>query len=144
MSKHFSKEEMARCFRGNGARCRECPLKQTADKLPEGVEANLDALTEQVLEPVRVQLGKPIKVNSGFRCKVHNTAVGGVANSQHIRGEAADLCCEDNERLAEIIEKNGKYDQMIKYLQPDGSIRFIHVSWKRNGGNRKQRLVSKR
>ena len=140
MSKHFSKQELARCFRANGARCKECPLKQPADKLPDGVEGNLEALAEHVLEPARQRLGKPITVNSGYRCQVHNKAVGGVANSQHMKGEAADVCCEDNERLARIIEENGRYDQLIRYKRPNGSVRFVHVSWKRNGVNRKQKL----
>ena len=113
-------------------------------QLPPSMRANIVALVDNVLDPAREEFGGPVTVNSGYRCPKHNLAVGGVVNSQHMKGEAADLCCADNKRLAEIIEKNGKYDQMIKYLQPDGSIRFIHVSWKRNGGNRKQRLVSKR
>lgn len=141
MSKHFSKQELARCFRANGARCKECPLKQPADKLPDGVEGNLEALAEQVSEPARQRLGRPITVNSGYRCQVHNKTVGGVANSQHMKGEAADICCEDNERLAEIIEENGRFDQLIRYMRPNGSIRFVHVSWKRNGANRKMKLV---
>lgn len=140
MSKHFSKQELARCYRANGARCSECPLRQLALKLPDGVEENLEALAEQVLEPAREKLGKAITVNSGYRCQVHNKAVGGVANSQHMRGEAADLSCEDNERLAEIIEENGRYDQLIRYKRPEGSVRFVHVSWKRNGANRKMKL----
>lgn len=138
MSKHFEKEELARCFRANGARCWECPLKQPADKLPYGVEENLEVLAEQVLEPARQRLGKPIMVDSGYRCQIHNKVVGGMPYSQHMRGEAADLCCENNERLAKIIEENGRYDQLIRYKRPNGSIRFIHVSWKRNGVNRKQ------
>lgn len=110
---------------------------------PPSMRANIVALVDNVLDPAREEFGGPVTVNSGYRCPKHNLAVGGVVNSQHMKGEAADVCCADNKRLAEIIEKNGKYDQMIKYLRPDGSIRFIHVSWKRNGGNRKQRLVSK-
>ena len=112
-------------------------------QLPPAMRDNIVALVDNVLDPAREEFGGPVTVNSGYRCPKHNLAVGGVVNSQHMKGEAADLCCADNKRLAEIIEKNGKYDQMIKYLRPDGSIRFIHVSWKRNGGNRKQRLVSK-
>ena len=112
-------------------------------QLPPSMRANIVALVDNVLDPAREEFGGPVTVNSGYRCPKHNLAVGGVVNSQHMKGEAADVCCADNKRLAEIIEKNGKYDQMIKYLRPDGSIRFIHVSWKRNGGNRKQRLVSK-
>lgn len=143
MTKHFNKVELARCFRANGERCKECLLKQPADKLPDGVEANLDALAEQVLEPARQQFGGPVVVNSGYRCLKHNLEVGGAVNSQHMKGEAADVCCADNRRLAEIIEQNGKYDQLIRYVREDGSIRFIHVSWKRNGGNRRQKLVSR-
>ena len=137
MTKHFSKQEMVRCFKENGARCKECRLGQPAIRLPYDIEENLDSLVDNVLEPARERLGKPIIVNSGFRCPVHNAAVGGVANSQHMKGEAADITCDDNKRLAEIIEQLGKYDQMIRYKRPDGSIRFIHVSWKRNGVNRK-------
>ena len=124
--------DLAPCFRGNGARCGECQLKQPADKLPDGVRENLEALIDDVLEPARVKLGKPIKVNSGYRCSVHNAKVGGVFNSQHMNGETADICCCDNSRLAEIILENGRYDQMIVYPT------FIHVSWKRGGRNRKQ------
>ena len=112
-------------------------------QLPPSMRANIVALVDNVLDPAREEFGGPVTVNSAYRCPKHNLALGGVVNSQHMKGEAANLCCADNKRLAEIIEKNGKYDQMIKYLRPDGSIRFIHVSWKRNGGNRKQRLVSK-
>ena len=134
MTKHFSKEEMARCFRENGARCKECRLAQPAKQLPYGIEENLDSLVSNVLEPVRERLGKPIVVNSGFRCPLHNKTVGGVANSQHVRGEACDCRCEDNRRLAKIIVELGKFDQVIVYPT------FIHVSWKRGGGNRQQIL----
>lgn len=133
MSEHFSREEMARCFRA--VRCNECPLKTRADKLPPGVETNLNALVLEVLEPARCLLRRPIGVNSGYRCPVHNKAVGGVFNSQHVLGQAADVWCYDNKRLAEIIEENGRFDQMIIYPS------FIHVSWKRMGHNRKQKLI---
>jgi hypothetical protein len=142
MTKHFSKQEMARCFRANGARCKECPLKQPADKLPDGVEENLEALAEQVLEPARQRLGKPITVNSGYRCQVHNRAVGGATSSQHMRGEATDIRLVSSARLqdssvkelAKAIVANGKWDQLILYPT------FVHVSWKRQGGNRRQIL----
>ena len=87
---------------------------------------------ENVLEPARAKLGQPIRVNSGYRCSVHNAKVGGVFNSQHMNGEAADICCDDNHRLAEIIKENGCYDQLLVYPT------FIHVSWKRRGVNRNQ------
>ena len=134
MSKYFKMEELVPCFRENGARCRGCRLVQPAMQLPDGVEGNLVSLVEEVLEPVRERLGRPIIVNSGYRCPIHNAAVGGVANSQHLRGEAADLHCYDNRRLARIIVELGKFDQVILYPT------FVHISFKKAGGNRKQIL----
>ena len=112
--------------------------------LPPLARANIEALVDNVLDPARQKYGGPVLVNSGYRCPKHNAEVGGVANSQHMKGEAADVCCADNERLAEIIEQNGCYDQLIRYLNKDGSIRFIHVSWKRNGANRKMKFNIKK
>ena len=109
-------------------------------QLPPSMRANIVALVDNVLDPAREQFGGPVVVNSGYRCPKHNLEVDGVVNSQHMKGEAADICCNDNRRLAEIIEQNGRFDQLIKYLRSDGSIRFIHVSWKRNGVNRKMKL----
>ena len=103
-------------------------------QLPPSARENIRALVDNVLDPARRKLGKPVFVNSGFRCEKHNAEVGGVKNSQHLRGEAADIHCADNKRLAEIIEANGKFDQLILYPT------FVHVSWKKAGGNRKQIL----
>ena len=148
--KYFRKEEFL-------CRCGKC-------EMPAEVEANIVALVENVLDPAREKFGKPIIVNSGYRCPKHNTAVGGVANSQHTRGEAADITSADNERLAKIIEGNARFDQLIyypssakgqvpgsphpaRYLSPDReacqSYRFLHVSYKRQGGNRHQVLMKK-
>lgn len=109
-----------------------------------GVPENVKALVENVLDPLREKYGKPIKVNSGYRCPKHNLAVGGATQSQHMKGEAADIApvglqvtaygLKELERLVEIIKQNGKWDQMIVYPT------FVHVSWKRFGPNRKQTL----
>ena len=103
-------------------------------QLPPLARENVKALVSEVLDPVREKLGMPIVVNSGYRCEKHNKEVGGVRNSQHLRGEAADIHCEDNERLKQLIIENGKFDQLITYPT------FLHVSYKRTGGNRHQRL----
>ena len=121
-------------FKFEEFRCRCC------GGLPPLAKENIEALVENVLNPARQRYGGPVLVNSGYRCQKHNAEVGGVANSQHMRGEAADICCGDNERLAKIIEENGRYDQLIRYMGPGGKIRFIHVSWKRNGVNRKMKF----
>lgn len=128
-------------FKLDEFKCRCCESNGTLQAV-----SNTKALVENVLDPARERLGRPITVNSGYRCPKHNLAVGGVKNSQHMAGEAADISAgstEANKWLAEIIEQIGKYDQLIRYLRPDGSIRFIHVSWKRNGGNRRQ-IIDKR
>ena len=109
-------------------------------QLPPAVRENIETLVTEVLDPARRAYGGPVLVNSGYRCRKHNAEAGGVANSQHLRGEAADICCRDNARLAKILEEQGRYDQLILYRNRDGSIRFIHVSWKHEGVNRKQIL----
>ena len=133
--RNFTKTELIRCYREDRQqRCKECRLVQAASRLPNGIEENIEALVEQVLDPAREKYGKPVVVNSGFRCPLHNKTVGGVYNSQHVSGQAADVHCEDNHRLAKIIVENGKFDQLILYPT------FVHVSWKRLGGNRQQIL----
>ncbi|MBR1652192.1 MAG: peptidase M15 [Alloprevotella sp.] len=114
-------------------------------ELPPLARANVRALVANVLDPVREKLGKPIVVNSGYRCRKHNQAVGGVPNSQHIAGEAADIApagfkSQDSsfkselEQLQRLIEQSGRYDQLIIYPT------FLHVSWRRSGNNRRQKL----
>ena len=111
--------------------CGQLPLSTSSGQAPR---ENVKALVEVILDPVRERLGKPIVVNSGYRCPKHNKEVGGVRNSQHLRGEAADIHCEDNEKLKQLIIENGRFDQLIDY----GT--FLHVSYKLAGGNRHQRL----
>ena len=106
-------------------------------QLPPFARENIEALVCEVLDPAREKLGSPIVVNSGYRCPKHNKEVGGVANSQHMRGEACDIRCTDNKRLVQIIEQGGKFDQLIIYPS------FIHVSWKRSGKNRRAKLWSR-
>lgn len=133
--KNFKLTELIRCYREERQqRCKECRLVQAASRLPNGIEENVEALVEQVLDPARDRLGKAVMVNSGFRCPVHNKTVGGVYNSQHVSGQAADIHCEDNKKLAKVIVENGRFDQLILYPT------FVHVSWKRQGGNRQQIL----
>ena len=120
-----------RWFKDKEFACRCC------GELPPFARENIEALVRNVLDPVREKLGKPIQVNSGYRCKSHNEAVGGVKGSQHLVGEAADIRHTDGTDITDIVEaikENGKFDQMIIYPG------FVHVSYKRNGQNRKQVL----
>ena len=117
-------------FRFEEFACRCC------GRIPPGVRGNIEALVDNVLDPARRVFGGPVSVSSGYRCPKHNAEVGGVSGSQHLKGEAADICCSYNERLARIIERNGRYDQLIRYMDRNGRVRFVHVSWKRDGVNR--------
>ena len=111
-------------------------------RMPDSARVNIVALVEEVLDPAREILGRPIVVNSGYRCERHNRDVGGVRNSQHLRGEAADiapaglpLTADGLQELTQILVEQNRFDQLIVYP------RFLHVSYKRNGGNRHQVLV---
>ena len=97
------------------------------------VRDSILALTESVLQPLRDAWGKPLKVNSGYRCKALNAAVGGVPTSQHVKGEAADIAAGDPVKLARLAVKLGlPFDQMILYPT------FVHFSHKLNGEQRGQ------
>ena len=94
---------------------------------------NLIRITENILQPTRDLYGKAILVNSGFRNKKVNDAVGGKKNSQHLKGEAVDITTQNINDLEEIVQiiKMFDFDQMIVYDT------FIHVSLKLNN-NRNQ------
>ena len=84
LTEHFTLEEFQR-----SAKAAELGIE---NRVPEGLVANLRHLCEEVLEPLREHFGEAVYVTSGYRCPQLNKAVGGVANSQHMRGEAADIC----------------------------------------------------
>lgn len=95
------------------------------------VRANLAALVENVLDPLREAYGKPIVVTSGYRCEKLNRAVGGAASSQHVKGQAADIRSvqdtpEENKKLYDLIVKLGlPFDQIINEYNYD----WVHVSY---------------
>ena len=91
-------------------------------------EINLNLVANKIFQPCRDHFGKPLKVNSGFRCKEVNKAVGGAANSQHLSGQALDLDFgnkADNKALFEYIRKNLFFDQLIN----ENDYAWIHVSY---------------
>jgi hypothetical protein len=81
-------------------------------------------LVSDILEPYRALVG-PIKINSGFRSPEVNAAIGGVATSQHVKGEAADtvpLCMPLWEAFQKVKASDIPFDQLI--LEPT----WIHIS----------------
>lgn len=88
--------------------------------------------TAQLLEEIRTLLGdRPVLVTSGYRCPALNRAVGGVANSQHVVGQAADFICPSfgtpREVWQRLFDSPVQYDQLI-YEHPTLPS-WCHVSW---------------
>lgn len=95
------------------------------------VRDSVKALVLNVLQPLRDALGKSLKINSGYRCPELNKVVGGVSNSQHTKGEAADVASDNPYKLAKMAkELNLPFDQMILYPT------FVHFSHKLKGPQR--------
>ena len=96
--------------------------------MPAEARRAVERLVEAVLDPLREEFAMPIYVNSGYRSAALNAAVGGVANSQHLRGEAADITSgtrEGNMRLWRLLRKMRlPVDQAIN----EHNYAWIHVS----------------
>lgn len=100
-----------------------------ANNPDEKAKANLKKLAETILQPVREKWGKPITVTSGYRCPALNKAVGGVATSQHLTGEAADIICTDNKGLYRLMkEMMVKGEITVGQLLDENGGGWIHVS----------------
>lgn len=104
-------------------------IQKRIDNTPNSeIVNNLKQLVDQVLDPLRKRYGKPIKVNSGYRCEQLNKTVKGAANSQHIKGLAADITAgsaEENKILFELVQElNLPFDQLID----EKKFSWIHVS----------------
>lgn len=102
--------------------------KRIANTPNSEIVNNLKQLVDQVLDPLRKRYGKPIKVNSGYRCEKLNKAVKGAANSQHIKGLAADITAgsaAENKILFQLVQElNLPFDQLID----EKKFSWIHVS----------------
>lgn len=117
--------------------------------VPENYAKSIQTLVEKILTPLNNAI--PIGINSGYRGERANAAVGGVANNQHRRGEAADVRAKgggkSNRDVFNYIKDNLPFDQMIwedpknKSTPPDGNPAWIHVSFNPNQPPRKQMLV---
>lgn len=83
-----------------------------------------------VLNQIRNDFGRPIRVNSGYRDYKHNKRVGGVKSSEHMDGIAADICCTSTDLtdfmcLIDSVCNNSVFlGQVIVYNT------FIHVALK--------------
>ena len=137
LSKNFTLSEFSKS---------QTALRLDIDNTPQGEHLEAaKALFENVVQAVRDQFG-PTTINSGYRGPELNKAVGGSATSQHCKGEAVDIECPGvpNADIAQWIHDNLEYDQLILEFYTPGipDSGWVHVSYKAEGGNRKQALTA--
>ncbi len=114
--KHFTLSELLRSGTAS--------LRGIDNTPPAEAVAHLHLLVDNVLDPLREAWGKPIYVNSGYRCPLLNKEVGGSPTSQHMKGEAADITVgsrADNRRLYHLL--------MSLHLPVDQAINERDFSW---------------
>ena len=132
ITKHFTLEEL--CASAT-AKARGIENKPQVQQI-----IALVYLAVYVLEPLRMAMNEPIPISSGFRCERLNRAVGGVSNSQHTKGQAADLCIggdiEKGKRWFSWIKNHLKFDQLIWEHSSNGTywvhVSFVHPDFGRN------------
>lgn len=108
----------------------------------QDVYARIELLVAKLLDPLRDYVAEPIYVNSGYRSQELNKAVGGVHDSQHRKGQAADIRIGSitGRLLADLfweIEERFDFDQMILYKKQA----FIHISYVSKLENRHELFV---
>lgn len=102
------------------------------------VLTNIKALVNNVLDPLRAIIGRPIIITSGYRSQQVNELVGGSKTSQHLTGKAADIHVQgytpqQMDVVYQTIQMGFDFDQLIFY--PTKNI--IHISW--NGDKNRQK-----
>lgn len=133
ISKNFTLEELCASATAKAKGIRNVPGQSDI--------INLCAVVHHILQPLRDAMGEPIKIGSGYRSLALNNAVGGVRNSQHMKGEAVDLCIDGDmikgKRWFDWIKTHCVFDQIIWEHNSKGSY-WVHVSYRADGLNRKQ------
>jgi len=110
IGRYFSKEEF-RCTCGCGE------------------DYEIDPNLVLVLDQLRGDLGHPVKITSGYRCKKHNDSVGSKDSSQHRKGTAADI-------ISPLYKPKQIADMLEKILDGKGGLGrykgFTHVDVRKN------------
>lgn len=135
LTEHFTLKEMVQSGTA---------VKLGIENMPTEADVErLKALCVMVLEPLRRKFGV-MRVTSGYRCQALNKAVGGVKNSQHTKGEAADVHCSSVEqalRMAYYVRDRLTFDQLlVERVMLDGCC-WIHVSYVAETAERKNRKM---
>lgn len=118
MAIYFNIKEMTKSQTAKLQHIDNTPTKEVVENLKKVM---------YILDIVRVYIGKPIFINSGYRCKKLNEMVGGVQKSMHTKGLAADFRTgekEDINTMFEFLKKNQKEFKIIELLN---YTTFIHI-----------------
>lgn len=94
---------------------------------------NIIKLVENIMQPIRDEIGQPIIITSGFRCNILNTAIGGVKTSQHLTGDACDFKIKGGKKaineLFDIIKKMIEEKKItVGQLINEHGGQWIHIS----------------
>ncbi len=121
--------------------------KKGIDNTPSfEVVEHLDELVEKILDPLRAAYGMPISISSGYRCPALNKAVGGVSNSVHQLGYAADLQVGGSfgkfkDFVVEWFKKTGThFDQVLLEKNAKTGAQWIHIGLKNNLGQQRGQI----
>lgn len=107
---------------------------------------NMKALGVNVFDKIREHFGCPIGLSSGYRSEALNKSIKGTSStSQHCKGEAFDIDADihgeiTNADIFNYIRENLDFDQLIWEYGTDKQPDWVHVSFKKNGSNRKSIL----
>lgn len=105
-----------------------------SNKMGEDDRKDAEWFIDNILDPIRTEYGKPIYVNSGYRCKAVNIRVKGAANSDHrsigkIFAADIDTRTGENKKLLEIIKKMINLKKIsVKQLIDEYNTKWIHIS----------------
>ena len=132
LSKNFTVEELMRSDTATRLGIINVPAAHNVESLRK--------LAENVLQPVRDHFG-PIRITSGYRCPALCGAIGSSPNSNHTRGEAADIEPVDRSiKLVDVlswIHDNLEYRELIAEYFPGG---WVHVAYREGGNDRVLKL----
>jgi len=119
------------------------------ENIPSDYElTNMVGVAENIFEPLRKWVGGPIKINSFFRSKELNKAIGGSSRSQHCEGRAIDIDdiygYKTNSEMFEYIKCNLDFDQIIWEFGGSDNPDWVHVSYVSPEENRRRCLKAEK
>ena len=108
---------------------------------------NIRAGARKLFDPLRMWVGGALKITSCFRSPELNKAIGGASKSQHMANDGCAFDIDDtfghktNLEVFNHIKDNMEFDQLInEFPNEEGNPSWVHVSYRKNGLNRKQVL----